>query len=131
MTTYIMAPAAKLKRYGRAGRIRVAARIVRKAPDGFHDAGQNAVEEGFSLACALGPERQGDDRALGKVLDGNTDGQGQRTCYGDISIAGEPSRVDNAHRHTLWNVVECHGQHQHRRALQVASGALCLVAVPV
>lgn len=45
------------------------------AGNGFHGAGEGAVEEGLAFGAACRAQRHGDDGTFREVLDGNTNGQ--------------------------------------------------------
>ena len=42
--------------------------------DGLDNAGKHTAEKRSALAFPLRPERHGDDRTLGKILNGNAEG---------------------------------------------------------
>ena len=96
--------------------------------DGFHHAGEHAAEKCPALALSLRPERHGDDRALGEILNGDAKGQDKRACRRDLCIPREESCVHHANRHSLRNIMQGHRQHHHGAAAQPAFRSLRLIA---
>ena len=99
--------------------------------DGLYHAGKHAAAEGSAFFHALRPQRHGDDRPFREVLNGDAQRQGQRTGRRDLRAAGAVPGVYHADGHALRDVVQRHGQHHHRRALQAALRPFGLGAVRV
>lgn len=78
-TTYIMAPAAKARRYGRTGARTLYSSTVKSAATGSTTPERVPYKNARVAAHSLTLERQGNDRALREVLDRDPDGQGKRT----------------------------------------------------
>ena len=67
----------------------------------------------------------------GKILNGDAEGQGQRTAGCDLGRAREPSCIYYADRHSLGNVVQRYGENHHGRPLKAAFRSLRLVGIHV
>ena len=80
------------------------------------------------LRLALRPQRHGDDRALGEVLNGDAKGQDKRACRRDLRVPRKEARIHHADRHSLRNVMQGHCQHHHGGAAQPAFRSLRLIA---
>ena len=76
----------------------------------LHDAGEHSAQKGAGLAHAFRPQGHGDNGPLREVL--NRDAEGEGECAGgcETAVAAQPSRVDDADRHPLGDVVKRHGQ---------------------
>ena len=96
--------------------------------DGLHNAGENAAPEGLLLFHSFCPQWHGNDGTFGEVLNGDAQGQRQRTGGGDLGAAGEVSGIHHTHGHALRNVVERDGEYHHGRPLKLTFGAFGLAA---
>ena len=73
--------------------------------DRLYHTGKNTAEKRFTLAFSLRSERHGDDRALGKILNGDTEGQCKRACRRDLRVSCEEARVHHADSHSLRDIM--------------------------
>ena len=73
--------------------------------DGFYNAGKHTFPKRPPLALSLRPQRHGDDRPLGEILNGDSKGQDKRACRRDLCVPREEARVHDAYRHALRNVM--------------------------
>ena len=99
--------------------------------DGFDRAGEGTGEKGARFAFAFRTEGHGDNRTLGKVLNGDADGERQRSARGDKGTAGEIARIDDADGHAFGNIVDGDGEDEHRGAGERRRHAFGLVRVLV
>ena len=97
--------------------------------NGFHHPGEEAVTKRFSPGKPAAHQRHGDDGALRKILNGNSNRQRKRTRRGDVRAAGVHPRQHHAHSHPFRDVVQRHGQHQHQRFADSAGTALRAVGI--
>ena len=65
---------------------------------------------------------------LGKILNGNAKGQGERAGSRDLRVPRKEARVHHANRHSLRNVMQGHCQHHHGGAAKPAFRSLRLIA---
>ena len=90
--------------------------------------GKHTAEKRSALAFPLRPERHGDDRTLGKILNGNAKRQDKRTRRRDLRVSRKKAGIHHAHRHAFGNVMQCHRKHHHSGAPEIAFRSLRLVA---
>ena len=95
--------------------------------DRFHRAGQRSQDERLRFLHTPGAKRHGYNRAFGKVLNRDADGQCKCGCHRDIARAVQPSRKNNADRHPLRNIVQCNREDQLGRPFQAAFRALFFI----
>ena len=86
--------------------------------DGFDRAGEGTGEKGARFAFAFRTEGHGDDRTLGKVLNGDADRKGERSARGDEGTPREIARVDDTDGHAFGNIVEGHRKDEHGGPLE-------------
>ena len=111
--TYIIAPAAKLRRYGRTGVTNPAASTL----NGFHHAECHPIPERVGLALAFGPQRHRNDCAFGEVLDSK-----DQDRSGNAHHAAYPTSVHHANGYVLRDIMQGNSQYQHGGAFQVDVG---------
>ena len=100
-----------------------------ESPDGLNDTGKSSAEKGFWLAHTLGSQGHGDNGSFREVLDGDAQGESQCAGGSDLCISGQVACVHDADGHAFRDVVECDGQQQHGRALQMDFWPFRLFAV--
>lgn len=114
--TYIIAPAAKLRRYSRTGVTNPAASTLSPL-NGIHHAECHPIPERVGLALAFGPQRHRNDCAFGEVLDSKDQGRG-----GNAHHAAYPTSVHHANGYVLRDIMQGNSQYQHGGAFQVDVG---------
>ena len=73
--------------------------------DRLDNAGEYAAEKCLALALALRPERHGDDRTLGEILNGDAKGQDKRACRRDLRISRKKACIHHADCHSLRDIM--------------------------
>ena len=66
---------------------------------------EHAAEKRSALALPLRPERHGDDRTLGKILNGNAEGQDKCACRRDLRISRKEACIHHADCHSLRDIM--------------------------
>jgi hypothetical protein len=102
--------------------------MVRAAPMGSTMPDRTPLR-GFMPADAGRLEGHGDDGPFGQILQSDSQGQGHGSGGTNPRLPGQETGIDDADSHAFGNVVQSHGQDEHRRPLQVAVRSFGFLAV--